>query len=122
MGKVMEKTPQALRERTKVFALRVIRLYEALPRTKSAQILGTQLLRCATSVGANYRAAGRARSRAEFAAKLGVVVEEADETVYWLELLAEAEIVLPARLEAITVEARELTAIFTAARQSARQR
>ena len=122
MGKVMEKTPQALQERTKVFALRVIRLYEALPRTKSAQILGTQLLRCATSVGANYRAAGRARSRAEFAAKLGVVVEEADETVYWLELLAEAEIVSPARLEAITVEARELTAIFTAARQSARQR
>ncbi len=80
-------TPEELKTRTKAFAVRVIRLVDALPRSLAAQVVGRQLLRSATSVGANYRAACRAQSRAEFAAKLSIVVEEADETLYWLELL-----------------------------------
>ena len=78
-------TPEELRTRTKRFAARIIRMHSALPRTPAARIIGDQVLRSATSVGANYRAACRARSRAEFIAKLGIVVEEAEETVYWLE-------------------------------------
>ena len=89
----MESKQEELRRRTKKFALRIIRLFKSLPRSSEAQILGKQLLRSGTSVGANYRAAGRARSRAEFSAKIGIVVEEADETVFWLECLVEAEIV-----------------------------
>jgi four helix bundle protein len=87
----MESKQEELRATTKRFALRIIRLFEKLPRTPEAQILGKQLLRSGTSVGANYRAAGRA-STAEFSAKIGVVVEEADETVFWLECLVESSI------------------------------
>jgi four helix bundle protein len=76
--------PEELRERTKSFALRVIRLYRALPKSTEAQVIGKQLLRCGTSVAANYRAVCRARSRPEFVARLGIVVEEADETMFWL--------------------------------------
>ncbi len=111
-----------LRGRTKAFANRVIRLFRALPRSRDAQIIGDQLLRAGTAVGANYRAACRGRSRNEFIAKLGVVVEEADETIYWLELLAENNIVRKDRLEKLLAEAHELTAIFTAARQTSRTR
>ena len=119
----MENTPEALRQRTKEFAIRIIKLYRALPSAnRSAQVIGNQLLRSGTSIGANYRAAGRARSRAEFASKLGVVVEEADETVYWIELLCETEAVAPERLEPLLRESRELSAIFTAARETARGR
>jgi len=75
--------------------VRVIRLFQHLPRSTEAQVLGKQLLRAATSVGANYRAAGRARSKAEFVAKIGIVVEEADETIFWLECLMESGIVKP---------------------------
>jgi four helix bundle protein len=75
--------------------MRVIRLFQHLPRSTEAQVLGKQLLRAATSVGANYRAAGRARSKAEFVAKIGIVVEEADETIFWLECLMESGIVKP---------------------------
>ena len=89
----MESKQEELRARTKKFALRIIRLFKSLPHSPEAQILGKQLLRSGTSVGANYRAAGRARSAAEFSAKIGIVVEEADETVFWLECLVEAEIV-----------------------------
>ena len=74
-----------LKERTRAFALRAVRLVEALPPGRAADVMGKQLLRCATSVGANYRAACRARSRAEFVAKLGIVEEEADEAEYWKE-------------------------------------
>src|SRR3982074_3260843 len=84
----MKRDSEALKLRTKDFALRVLRLYRSLPRTAEARILGTQLLRCSTSIGANYRAACRGRSRAEFVAKLGIVLEEADETVFWLESLS----------------------------------
>jgi|SRR5712671_2631381 len=82
----MKRDSETLKLRTKNFALRVLRLYRSLPRTQEARILGTQLLRSSTSIGANYRAGCRGRSRAEFVAKLGVVLEEADETVFWLEL------------------------------------
>jgi four helix bundle protein len=86
-------TPDELKNRTKQFGLRVIRLVESLPNTKTATTTGGQLLRCGTSVGANYRAACRGRSKAEFIAKLGTVEEEADESAYWLEMLVEAKIV-----------------------------
>ena|SRR5450756_1864884 len=88
----MKRDSEALKLRTKDFALRVPRLYRSLPRTEEARILGTQLLRSSTSIGANYRAACRGRSRAEFVAKLGIVLEEADETVFWLELFQEGNI------------------------------
>jgi len=88
----MKRDSEALKIRTKDFALRVLRLYRSLPRSEEARILGTQLLRSSTSIGANYRAACRGRSRAEFVAKLGIVLEEADETVFWLELVQEGNI------------------------------
>ena len=91
-------TSEELKERTKAFALRVIKLVDAMPRSLAAQVIGKQLLRSATSVGANYRAACRAQSHAEFAAQLYIVVEEADETVYWLELLRESSLLKPERL------------------------
>jgi len=103
---------QDLKARTKQFALRVLRLYRALPAGEEAKILGRQILRSGTSVGANYRAACRARSRAEFIAKLGIVLEEADETVFWLELLLEGGIVKHEKLDALLKEAQELTSIF----------
>ena len=95
--------------RTRRFALRVIKLFQALPKDAEAQILGKQLLRSATSVAANYRATCRARSKAEFVAKIGVVLEEADESVFWLEMLEESEIVKPVLLTALKQEAFELT-------------
>ena len=84
----------------------------------SGRAIGNQLVRSGTSVGANYRAACRSRSRAEFAAKLGIVAEEADETVYWLELLRDGELIPEGKLSALLKEANELTAIFTAGRRS----
>src|SRR5690348_1292367 len=113
--------PDELRQRTKEFALRIIRLTRALPRTRDADVIARQLLRSGTSIGANYRAACRARSRAEFVAKLGIVVEEADETIYWLELLVDSGSIGASRLEGLLGEAHELTAIFTAARHSSRR-
>jgi four helix bundle protein len=112
--------PEQLRDRSKSFALRVIRLFRSLPYKTDAQVLGKQLLRCGTSVAANYRAACRARSKAEFIAKIGIVVEEADETVLWLELLVESGIVPSKKVEDLLAEERELTAIFTASQQTAR--
>lgn len=108
----MKAEPTALKDRTKNFALRVLRLYRSLPRNEEARILGRQLLRSGTSIGANYRAACRGRSRAEFAANLGIVLEEADETVFWLELIQEAEIFPKKKIQALTTEANELVAIF----------
>jgi four helix bundle protein len=101
--------------------MRVIRLFQYLPRSTEAQVLGKQLLRAATSVGANYRAAGRARSKAEFVAKIGIVVEEADETIFWLECLMESGIVKPDLLRDLLAEANELVAIFAASQRTARQ-
>ncbi|HZQ18143.1 MAG TPA: four helix bundle protein [Terriglobales bacterium] len=109
-----------MRARTKKFALRVIRLFQHLPRSSEAQILGRQLLRSGTSVGANYRAAGRARSRAEFVSKIALVVEEADETVFWLECLIESGIVRQELLQDLLTEANELVAIFAASHRTSR--
>src|SRR5258708_14025820 len=89
----MNSRPEQLRDRTKTFALRVIRLFRSLPFKTDTQVLGKQLLRCGTSVAANYRAVCRARSKAEFVARIGIVAEEADEAVLWLELLTESAIV-----------------------------
>ena len=111
---------EELRNRTKKFALRIIRLFRSLPRSAEAQVLGKQLLRSGTSVGANYRAAGRARSRAEFVSKIGIVVEEADETVFWLECLIESGIVKKELSEDLLTEANELVAIFAASQRTAR--
>lgn len=111
-----------LKRRTKQFALRVIRMSEALPRKMSADVLGRQLLRSATSVAANYRSACRARSRADFVAKMGIVEEEADESGLWLELLADSEILPATKLEPLKHEASELTAIAVASIRTARSR
>ena len=103
-----------LPDRTKQFARRIIRLYCALPKTNTvAQVLGKQVLRSGTSVGANYREAHRARSKAEFISKIGDSLKEADETLYWLELLLEEKILPGQRLEPLVGEANELVAIFT---------
>src|ERR1051326_3672917 len=107
-----------LQNRTKQFALRVFKLVEALPRSAAGRAISSQLVRAATSVGANYRAACRARSRAEFAAKLGIAVEEADESLYWLELIHQGKLVSEAKLRLLLKEADELTAILTAGRKS----
>jgi four helix bundle protein len=109
-----------LKRRTKEFALGVIRLFRTLPKTEEARVLGRQVLRSATSVAANYRAVCRSRSRAEFAAKMGVVVEETDETVLWFELLVESKIVEPKQMNGLLTEARELLAIFAASQKTAR--
>ena len=110
-----------LQGRMKSFALRIIRMFRSLPKTEEARILGRQVLRSGTSVAANYRAACRARSKAEFVAKLGVVVEEADETIFWLELLVESGIVAREKLADLLEEADELLAIVAASRRTARK-
>jgi four helix bundle protein len=91
-------TPQVLKNRTKAFALRVIKLVNAMPHSRAGEVIGKQLLRSATSVGANYGSACRAQSRADFAAKVAVVAEEADESLYWLELVVESGLIKPERL------------------------
>ncbi|PYI84762.1 MAG: four helix bundle protein [Verrucomicrobia bacterium] len=110
---------QELQLRTKQFALRIFKLVDALPRTSTGRAVGNQLVGSATSVGANYRAACRARSRAEFAAKLGTVLEEADESLYWLELIRDGELMSDSKISLLLKEANELTAILAAGRKSA---
>ena len=117
----MDNQATQLKERTKQFAIRIIRMLRALPKTDEARVISRQLLRAATSVAANYRAVCRARSTADFIAKMGLVVEEADETVFWLELLADAGIVQKARLEQLEREANELLAIFAASQRTVKR-
>jgi four helix bundle protein len=112
--------PEALRARMKQFALHIIQLFRTLPPADHSRVLGRQLLRAGTSVAANYRAVCRARSRAEFIARIGVVVEEADESVFWLELLEDAGIVPADRLASLQAEANELLAIFAASQRTAK--
>jgi len=109
-----------LRERTKDFALRVVRMYSALPKTAEAQVLGKQVLRSGTSVGANYREAFRARSRPEFVSKCGDCLREIEETSYWLELLVESGVVNDAKLAELREESDELTAIFVSILKSSK--
>jgi len=112
----------AMKARTKAFALRVIKLTESLPTTRAADVIGKQLLRSATSVGANYRASRRGKSRADFIHKLAIVEEEADESSYWLELLVESGIVPPAKLADLMRECDEITAIIVASIRTAKRR
>ena len=112
-------TTAELKARTKEFALRVIRLVDALPNTVKGRAVANQIMRSATSVAANYRAACRSRSRAEFIAKIGVVEEEADETAFWLELIVDANIRSEKQIQPLLKEAGELVAIMASSRKSA---
>lgn len=113
---------EELKKRTKEFAIRVIKMVRALPKTEEARIIGKQILRSGTSIGANYRAVCRARSKAEFAAKMGIVVEETDETVYWIELLMEINIISKTKMNEILREANELLAIFAASHHTVKKK
>jgi four helix bundle protein len=110
-----------LKPRTKAFALRIIKMFAALPKNTIAQVLGKQVLRSGTSVGANYREADNARSKAEFLAKMGDSLKELSETSYWLELLIESAVVKSSRLQLLVDETRELTAIFASIITKARR-
>jgi len=110
-----------LKKRTKAFALRILKLVDALPKTTAGRALASQIVRSGTSIAANYRAACRAKSTADFIAKMGIVEEEADETLFWLELLEESDLVLAAKLTAIKQEADELIAITVASIKTARR-
>ena len=112
---------EAMKQRTKQFALRVLKMVQSLPKSEEGRILGRQLLRAGTSVGANYRAVCRSRSRREFVSKMSVVVEETDETVFWFELLLEGGLVNPSRTKSILTEGNELLAIFAASLRTARK-
>ena len=116
----MQNAERDLAARTKSFARRVIRLYVALPREPVAQVLGKQALRAGTSIGANYREATRARSKAEFISKIGDCLKEADETLYWLELLSEEQVVAAKKLAPLIQEANELVSILVTISKRAR--
>lgn len=117
----MENEEWDLRGRTKTFARRIVRLYTALPKETAAQVPGTQALRSGTSVGANYREADRARSKAEFIAKIGDCLKEADETHYWLELLVEEGFLKETKMTSLMDEANQLISIFIAILKSAKR-
>lgn len=110
-----------LKERTKSFALRIIRLFKALPKTTENSIIGKQLLRSGTSVVANYRAACRARSNAEFFSKISIVIEEADETLFWMEILQESEIIKAYLLKELYMEGEEILKILVTARKNSQK-
>ena len=112
-------TEDDLKKRTKLFALRILKLVAALPKTLAGRTIGGQLVRSGTSVAANYRAACRARSKAEFISRLGVVEEEADESALWLELIMESQLMKKALVEPLWIEADEIVAIMTSSRKSA---
>jgi four helix bundle protein len=114
----MATSAKALRDRTRLFAIRIVRLCRSLPPTDEGRIIRKQLLRSGTSVGANYRAVCRARSKVEFAAKMGVVIEEADETEFWLELLLDLGLFSEHQLEELLSEANQLVAIFVSSRRT----
>jgi four helix bundle protein len=114
------KKADDLRRRTKSLAIRIVGLFRSLPRSPDAQTLGKQVLRSGTSVAANYRAVCRARSKAEFVSKMGVV-EEADETVFWLEVLTETGVVPPERALDLQKEANEFLAIFSASLRTSKR-
>lgn len=118
----MAESESQLRPRTKAFALRVIRMVDSLPMSRcSADDIGRQLLKSATSVGANYRAACRARSTAEFISKMGIVEEEADESVFWMELLGEGEVIPCDRIADLLREGNEILAMVVASIRTARK-
>ncbi len=110
-----------LKKRTKQFALRILKLTAALPKTVEAKVIRNQLARAGTSVAANYRAVCRARSKAEFISKMGTVIEEADESCFWLELIIEGEFLPRSKVDALLKEANEITAIMTSSRKTAEE-
>ena len=110
-----------LKQRTKKFSLRVIKLVEALPKGRTADIIGRQLLRAGTSVGANYRAACRAKSLADFISKMGTVEEEADESLFWMELLVEAELINIRRIQDLMNEGNEILSIIVSSIKTAKR-
>ncbi len=112
---------EKLKKRTKDFAIRIVKLYRVLPNTGEAKVIGNQFLRSGTAIAANYRASCRARSTAEFIAKIGVVVEEADETVFWLEMLVDCEIFSEPKMKDLMQEGNELLAIFAASQTTAKK-
>jgi len=112
---------EELRFRTKQFALRIIKVVEALPNSITGRAIGNQLIRSGTSIGANYRAACRGRSKAEFNSKLHIVLEEADETIFWLELIIEAKLLNENRIKSILSESIELVKIFSRSYYKAKQ-
>jgi four helix bundle protein len=116
-----EQKTRDLKQRTKLFALRVIRLYSSLPAIGAAGVIGRQLLRCGTSVGAQYREAARARSAAEFISKIESATQELDESLYWMELLEESELVARHLLADLKQEAVELTRIFVSSALTAKK-
>ena len=116
----MQNAEKNLAARTKSFARRIIKLYVALPKETVAQVLGKQVLRSGTSIGANYREASRGRSKAEFISKIGDCLKEADETAYWLELLADEEIISKNRLEPLLKETNEIISILVTISKRAR--
>ncbi len=113
---------EEFRNRTKAFALRVVRLVEALPRLPTADVLGRQLIRCGTSVGANYRAACRARSPKDFVAKMAIVEEECDEAIYWMELIVEAGLMEDKRVTDLRKDANEILSMVVSSIKTARSR
>jgi len=112
---------EEMKQRTKLFALGIIQLVESLPKERTAEVLSRQLLRSGTSVGSNYRSACRAKSMADFISKMGIVEEEADESLYWMELLIEAGIEVSLQMKALMKEAGELLAITVASIKTARK-
>ena len=118
----MAMDAEEFRNRTKGFALCVVRLVEALPKSRTADVLGRQLIRCGTSVGANYRAACRARSPKDFVAKMGIAEEECDEAIYWMELIVEAGLMDENRVTDLKKEANEILAMVISSIKTARSR
>ena len=119
---MMNEKPRDIGERTKAFALQIIRLYVALPKTTEAQVIGKQILRSGTSVGAHVREGKRSRSDAELISKIEGALQELEETVYWMELLVEAEIVRADRMKHLLAEADELTAILVTSSKTLKKR
>jgi len=113
---------EELKTRTKQFALRIIRLVESFPRTSTARTIGRQLLRSGTSVGASYRAACQARTRADYISKVGIAIDEADKSLYWMELVVDAKVIPAEKLTALTKEANEIVAVLPATTRTARPR
>jgi four helix bundle protein len=109
-----------LKRRTKEFALRIIKLVNALPNNPAGRVIGNQLLRAGTSVGANYRAACRAKSKSDFVYKISIVEEEADESSFWFELIIESELMQKTKIASLLKEADELTAIFVSTNKTAK--
>ncbi len=119
-GEVVDK--QAFQKRTKQIAIRIIKMTDALPNSKAGDVIGRQIIRSATSVGANYRAACRAKSTADFINKLKIVEEEADETLFWLELIVEADLLPPSRLASLMKETDEIIAMTVASIKTQRKK